>query len=212
LVPARGLCQELAVSTLPISSRALRLGCALALLAGVTLESPAQTPSRSVRPVPQPAAPTTLTPGVAAPGTPIASGLPSPLPSPAGLNSRFPAGLPSPLPNPAGLPSPGVRNLASPGTPAGAPPIEAGIVPPTSVLGAAGYGGLAPVRPPSGTGGGAFTALQIAQSFLGADANRDGELTRAEAQRLTILPYSFEEMDRNHDGILTRFEYEDGVR
>jgi hypothetical protein len=142
----------------------------------------------------------------------MASGLPSPLPSPAGLTSRFPAGLLSPLPNPAGLPSPIVPNLASPATPAGGPPIDMGTVPQTSVVRAAGYGGASTVRPPSGAGGGAFTALQIAQSFLGADANRDGELTRAEAQRLTILPYSFEEMDRNRDGILTRFEYEDGVR
>ena len=64
----------------------------------------------------------------------------------------------------------------------------------------------------AGAGPGPYTALQTAQSFLSADGNRDGELTRAEAQRLTIMPYSFEEMDRNHDGILTRFEYEDAMR
>jgi hypothetical protein len=57
-----------------------------------------------------------------------------------------------------------------------------------------------------------ITALQIAQSFLAADLNRDGELTRAEAQRLNLMPNSFEHMDRNYDGILSRFEYEDGVR
>ena len=173
-----------------------------------------QTPSRSLRSVPQPAAPA-ITPGVAAPGTPSPAGLVSPLPSPAGLASQFPAGLPSPLQSPAGLPSPTAPNLASPATPAGSPPIDAGVAPQTSVLGAPGYGGVSAVRSSPGAGavsGVAYTALQIAQSFLGADANRDGELTRAEAQRLTIMPYSFEEMDRNHDGILTRFEYEDGVR
>ena len=191
---------------------ALRLGCALALLAGLAVASQAQTTGRSLRAVPQPAAPVAITPGVAGPGAPVASGLPSPLPNPAGLTSRFPAGLPSPLANPAGLPSPTVPNLASPATPAGAPPIDAGAVPPTSVMGGAGYGGPPTVRSSPGAGGGVFTALQIAQSFLGADANRDGELTRAEAQRLTIMPYSFEEMDRNRDGILTRFEYEDSVR
>ena len=77
---------------------------------------------------------------------------------------------------------------------------------------AANYGGVAAARGSAGMGGGPYTALQIAQSFLAADANRDGELTRAEAQRLTIMPYSFEEMDRNHDGILTRSEYEDALR
>jgi hypothetical protein len=80
-------------------------------------------------------------------------------------------------------------------------------------MGAGGYG--VPAGPQySGAGPmpGPYTALQVAQSFLGADANRDGELTRAEALRLTIAPSSFEEMDRNHDGVLTRFEYEDAVR
>jgi hypothetical protein len=212
LYPGLRLFQELAVNAFLNSRRALRLGCACALLAGIALASPAQTPSRSVRAVPQPAPPAALTPGVAAPGAPIASGLPSPLPSPAGSTSRFPAGLPSPVTTPAGLPSPTVPNLASPASPAGGLPIDAATAPQTSVMGAAGYGGLPTVRPPPAVGGVAFTALQIAQSFLGADTNRDGELTRAEAQRLTIMPYSFEEMDRNHDGILTRFEYEDGVR
>jgi hypothetical protein len=79
-------------------------------------------------------------------------------------------------------------------------------------MGAVGYGGVPTARASPGVGSGPYTALQIAQSFLGADINRDGELTRGEAQRLTIMPYSFEEMDRNRDGILTRFEYEDGVR
>jgi hypothetical protein len=59
---------------------------------------------------------------------------------------------------------------------------------------------------------GAYSAVQLAQSFIGADANRDGQLTRAEGQRLTIAPMAFEEMDRNHDGVLTRFEYDDAVR
>jgi hypothetical protein len=62
------------------------------------------------------------------------------------------------------------------------------------------------------SGPGPYTALQLAQSFRQADANLDGELTRAEAQRLSIMPFSFEEMDRNKDGILSRSEYEDGVR
>ncbi|HWP11699.1 MAG TPA: hypothetical protein VNN06_07745 [Ramlibacter sp.] len=193
------------------SQCARRLGFALAVLAGVAAVSPAQAqtqaPGHSLRPVPQTAPPAAIAPAVAAPATPV-----SPLPNPTGLTSQFPAGLPSPMPNPAGLPSPTVPNLASPGTPAGSRPIDAEVAPQTSVMGASGYGGGSAVRPSPGVGGGTYTALDIARSFIGADANRDGELTRAEAQRLTIMPYSFEEMDRNHDGILTRFEYEDGVR
>ena len=61
-------------------------------------------------------------------------------------------------------------------------------------------------------GGGPYTALQLARSFLDADANKDGELTRAEAQHLSIMPLSFEDMDRNKDGVVTRSEYEDSVR
>ncbi|HXD43279.1 MAG TPA: hypothetical protein VN649_22130 [Ramlibacter sp.] len=190
----------------------LRLGCAIALLAGAIGASQAQTSSRSVRPTPQPAAPS-VAPGVAGFGIPSPAGLASPMPSPAGLTSQFPAGLPSPLPNPAGLPSPTVPNLASPGTAAGSPPVDTAVPPQTAVLGGAGYGGAAARQvAPVVAGAGPYTALQIAQSFIGADANRDGELTRAEAQRLTIMPYSFEEMDRNHDGILTRSEYEDAFR
>lgn len=195
-----------------MSQRLLQLACAVALLAGAALTQ-AQTSSRSVHAVPRPPAPV-LAPGSAGPAAPRAAGLPSPIANPAGLESRFPAGLPSPDPSPAGLPSPAVPNLASPGTAAGSPPIDAGVAPPTQIMGAgaAGYGGVPSARQSMGVGPAPLTALQIAQSFLGADVNRDGELTRAEAQRLTVMPYGFEEIDRNHDGILSRFEYEDGVR
>jgi hypothetical protein len=117
------------------------------------------------------------------------------------------------LPNPAGLPSITTPNLASPATPGGTV-VDPGIVPQPNAVGrtnggvarrsALGAGPLMPLTP--------LTPLQIAQSFVGADTNRDGELTPAEAQRLTIAPFPFEEMDRNHDGILTRSEYEDALR
>ena len=48
--------------------------------------------------------------------------------------------------------------------------------------------------------------------FDKADANHDGDLTRAEAHRLSIGTMSFEEMDRNFDGLVSRFEYEDSLR
>jgi hypothetical protein len=54
--------------------------------------------------------------------------------------------------------------------------------------------------------------VEVARSFLHADRNADGELSRAEAQRLTLALMTFEEMDRNFDGVVTRSEYEDGMR
>lgn len=53
-----------------------------------------------------------------------------------------------------------------------------------------------------------WTALQIRQSFELADSDSNGALTRAEAQQLTIMPRSFEEMDENKDGVVARSEYE----
>jgi hypothetical protein len=188
------------------SCRVLQLGLALTL-GIVALSTEAQT--RSVRPVPQRQAPP-LAVGAVGPGAPNPAGLPSPIPNPAGLTSQFPAGLPPPPADTSAVTAPANTATTTP------PPITVGgvrvpasdgVPPQTAVMG---YG--APAGPlPSVAGSGPYTALQIAQSFLAADANRDGELTRAEAQHLTIMPYSFEEMDRNHDGILTRFEYEDAM-
>jgi hypothetical protein len=53
-----------------------------------------------------------------------------------------------------------------------------------------------------------WTAAQIREAFDMADTDSNGELSRAEAQRLAILPRSFEEMDQNKDGVLVRAEYE----
>jgi hypothetical protein len=52
-----------------------------------------------------------------------------------------------------------------------------------------------------------WTQQQIREAFQLADANGDGQLTRAEAQRLPILPRSFEDTDLNKDGVLTLDEY-----
>jgi hypothetical protein len=160
-----------------------RTSCVAALALAAGLGQ-AQTRAPGLKVVPQPAAPSTSV----SPAAPAAAGLGAP--NPAGLSSQFPGGVPSPR-----------------DTPPGSPAIDAGIAAP-SVMGA---GAPAP-RPPAAAAGGAYTPVQVAQSFLGADANRDGELSRAEAQRLAIAPLSFEEMDRNHDGVLTRFEYEDALR
>jgi hypothetical protein len=79
----------------------------------------------------------------------------------------------------------------------------------TGVMGGPGVPAAAQGVP---AGPGPWSAVDMARSFIGADANRDGDLTRAEATRLSILPISFEEMDRNKDGILSRSEYEDSLR
>ena len=53
-----------------------------------------------------------------------------------------------------------------------------------------------------------WTAAQIRESFDLADADGNGQLTRAEAQNLAIMPRTFEEADLNKDGVLVRSEYE----
>jgi hypothetical protein len=100
----------------------------------------------------------------------------------------------------------GLRVASAQTTPADPP--AAGAVPPAPVAAAAG------TLPPSAASGGQpvpatrWTPQQIRESFDRADANADGQLTRAEAQRLAIVPHGFEDMDRNKDGVVTRAEYE----
>ena len=66
---------------------------------------------------------------------------------------------------------------------------------------------VAPVPAPAPPAG-RWTLAQLREAFALADSDSNGELTRAEAQQLAILPRSFEELDRNKDGVLTRAEYE----
>jgi hypothetical protein len=53
-----------------------------------------------------------------------------------------------------------------------------------------------------------WTAQQIQQAFELADADGNGELSRAEVQRIAVVPRSFEDMDQNKDGVVGRAEYE----
>ena len=179
------------MNTLPLLRSALRSGGTLALVLAATLAQP-QT---RVRPSTQPAGPSMA----ARSAIPSANGLASPSANPAGLTSQFPAGLPSTLPNAAGLPT-----SSAPGS--------TGVIGDTVVTGPGAAGGAQATQSSAGVRAGAYTPLQIAQSFLGADANHDGELTRGEAQRLSIAPYSFEEMDADHDGLVSRSEYENALR
>jgi hypothetical protein len=183
------------MNTLSVACLIRRLGCAVALSSLAILGQAQTARPPGLKVVPQPAAPSKFV----APAAEAAAASPTPAvgfgaPSPTGLASQFPAGLPSPN-----------------DTPPGSPAIDAGIASSPTVMGA----GAAAPRPTVVSGavsGGTYSAVQIAQSFIGADTNRDGQLTRTEAQRLTIAPASFEEMDRNHDGVLTRFEYDDAFR
>jgi hypothetical protein len=147
-------------------------------------------------------------------------------PNPAGLSSPFPAGISSGsgarVSNDriAATGAPGVPSSVSPGIgiPGG---IGGGVVvrpelfpvapvaPATNVLGA---GATVPGPSQYGGGAGGFSATDQARSFFFADANGDGDLTRAEAARLSIRTMPFEEMDRNFDGVITRFEYQDSMR
>jgi hypothetical protein len=210
--------ETLAMNAVLLPLGPLRLGCAL-LLAAATAAAYAQN-TRQIRSVPQPAAP--------------ANAATLGLPQPGGLRSRFPAGLPETgIMGSSGTPigvAPATPNTLAPGGTVTAPdtgtavgstgttatpvPTISGIAVNAAGVNAAGVaylGAVAPQGPVSGPAGN-YTPVQIAQSFLGADANHDGELTRAEFQHLTIKPYAFEEMDADHDGIVTRSEYENAVR
>jgi hypothetical protein len=156
-----------------------------------------------IAPAPQPArqAPP---PGVATFGLPNPSGLASPAPA-----QLTPPGAPS-------LTPPDVPNLASPGTAPGSAPIDTSVAAPTAggVSSAGQLYGAGVGTAAMGAGGiprGPYSAVDIARNFMDADINRDGALSRAEAQRLAI-PVPFEDLDRNRDGMLTRFEYEDFFR
>lgn len=79
----------------------------------------------------------------------------------------------------------------------------------TTVLGAGGAAGPSQYL---GSGGSGLNAVDVARSFLNADTNHDGELSRAEASHLSISTETFEQMDRNFDGVISRSEYEDSLQ
>lgn len=78
----------------------------------------------------------------------------------------------------------------------------------------------APVAPATGTTAppaavlpaNRWTPVQIRQAFEMADADANGQLSRAEAQRLPLMPRSFEETDANKDGAIVLAEYESAFR
>jgi len=85
-----------------------------------------------------------------------------------------------------------------------APPVEPALAP------SAGAIVVSPaVTAPAATG---WTQQQVAEAFLRADTNRDGQLNRAEVAMLASVRLNFEEMDANKDGLLSRGELESGVR
>ncbi|HUR88933.1 MAG TPA: EF-hand domain-containing protein [Ramlibacter sp.] len=179
------------------------LTCIALACAGVLATAGAAAQPRKITGVPQ-----TNVPAPAPGGSTFA------LPNPAGLTPPAAGSLTPPMP--PSLTPPGSPNLSSPGTPPGSPVIDAGIAAPTTNGGVAaatqsGRYGAASAMGFGGAASGPYSAVDIARAFLDADINHDGELSRAEAQRLTIA-VPFDDLDRNRDGALTRFEYEDFFR
>ena len=80
---------------------------------------------------------------------------------------------------------------------------QQGATVPLVAVPAPGGGGAAVAPAPASR----WTPQQLQQAFAAADADSDGRLSRAEAQRLVLLPRSFEDMDANKDGVLTPDEY-----
>jgi hypothetical protein len=187
--------ENIAVNAATLPHRLIRLAWAL-LLAGAATASYAQN-TRQIRSVPQPAAPA----NAATLGLPKPAGLPSRFP--AGLPET---GIMGSSGTPIGIP-PATTNTIAPGGTITAPDTSAtgtttvtgstGTVATTGTTGTVGtpvptisggavnnagvafVGAGAPQGPVSGPAGN-FTPLQIAQSFLGADANHDGIVSRSE--------------------------------
>jgi hypothetical protein len=65
----------------------------------------------------------------------------------------------------------------------------------------------APAPPPA-----KWTEAQVRQAFEFADLDANGQLTRAEAQRLPVMPRPFEDLDSNKGGVLTVDELLAGFR
>lgn len=171
---------------------------AAACVAGIVTFNPASAQVRSVRPAVQPSAPA----AAAAIGAP----------SPSGLQSRFPSGLPAPTP-------PVVSTTPAQAAAAAATAAESAAADAAATSTGANdtrAAGAAPAPTPGRAvalaNPGPYSAVDIAASFLRADLNHDGELTRAEYDRLSIAPWNFDDADRNHDGVVTRFEYQDSLQ
>ena len=201
---------------MPLPSRT----CAVALAAMLALTA-VHAQNRSSRPGvgPTPQAARPMAPAAAtAPGVRAQQGMPNP----AGLSSPFPAGIssgsgaavsgdPVAANNPA---AGGINTNTAPTTGVNLPntvDTATGALPNTAAMGAGGSRGPGQSTP-FGSGSGGFAAVEVARSFLNADGNKDGELTRGEATRLGLALMTFEEMDRNYDGVISRFEYEDSLR
>lgn len=50
-------------------------------------------------------------------------------------------------------------------------------------------------------------AQDAAAVFAALDANKDGKVSQAEAQRNTMVSQDFTDADKNHDGFLSRDEF-----
>jgi hypothetical protein len=180
-------------------------------LCAAAAASAAHAQQRSVRPVPN------TIPSASARAAAAA-------PNPAGLRPLFPAGISSgsgarQSTDPIAASTAPVAPSSTDSTPTGNFGSSVNLAPElgnfnavTNVMGAGAGNTVAGPAQRNVGGAGGYSAVDQARSFYFADANHDGELTRAEARRLSIATMSFEEMDRNFDQIISRFEYEDSLR
>jgi hypothetical protein len=130
-------------------------------------------------------------------------------PNPAGLRPQVPAGLTSGSGAAASTDATIATTAPTGGSYTPGVDVTATAAAATAVMGAGGARGPAQYL---GSGNPGFSAIDIARSFIAADVNGDGELTEAEARRLSISMMTFQEMDRNFDGRVSRAEYEDSLR
>lgn len=82
-------------------------------------------------------------------------------------------------------------------------PSQPAVPPPVAVQPLPGGEPIARPQPPA-----QWNAAQVRRAFELADSDSNGELTRAEAQRLIILPNTFEQIDQNKNGVVELGEYE----
>ncbi|MCJ0765592.1 EF-hand domain-containing protein [Variovorax terrae] len=59
---------------------------------------------------------------------------------------------------------------------------------------------------------GKWSAKDVDAAFARADANKDGKISREEAQRFPAVAQRFDQVDLDHDGALSRAEFDQALK